>query len=495
MGIAIASGAPPAAGLITGIIGGIIVGSISGCPLQVSGPAAGLAVLVFEFIRAHGFEKLGPVIIIAGIIQLVAGLLKFGQFFRAISPAVIYGMLAGIGVLIFGAQFHVMVDDKPRENGFLNLISIPEAIYKGIFPVDGSSHHLAAAIGVATILTLLLWGKFAPAKLKWVPGALVGVLVATAVAVLAKLPIRYVDVPENLIGSITWATPSSFMSSFTPDLLIAAVTLAFVASAETLLSAAAVDQMQDRTRTDYDRELFAQGVGNTLCGFAGGLPMTGVIVRSATNVNAGARTRLSAVMHGIWLLLLVLAFPGVLRLVPTSALAAILVYTGFKLINIDNVKRLFHYGGFPVFVYAATVVMIVATDLLTGILTGLAISVLKLIYALTHLEIKVQRNEALKRIDVHMFGAATFVRLPLLADTLHAVTDDFPVYVHIGQLTYIDHACMEALSNWERKVTDKGKTVSVGWEELMQKYQSRSPGKGGPAVFAKENEQIAEPVG
>ena len=134
MGIAIASGVPPALGLISGILGGLVVGFLAGCPLQVSGPAAGLAVMVYEMIQAHGIAMLGPLVLMAGLIQLVAGLLKAGQLFRAISPSVIYGMLAGIGVLIFGSQFHVMVDDKPKGNGLQNLMSIPDAIYKGAFP-------------------------------------------------------------------------------------------------------------------------------------------------------------------------------------------------------------------------------------------------------------------------------------------------------------------------------------------------------------------------
>ncbi|HYP12688.1 MAG TPA: SulP family inorganic anion transporter [Bryobacteraceae bacterium] len=475
MGIAIASGAPPAAGLITGIIGGIVASSLGGCPLQVSGPAAGLAVLVYEFIQTHGFEMLGPVIIMAGILQIVAGALKWGQLFRAISPAVIYGMLAGIGVLIFGAQFHVMVDDKPRENGLQNLLSIPEAIYKGLFPIDGSSHHIAAGIGVGTIAVLLLWTKFAPAKLKWIPGALVGVLFATSTAALAGLQIKYVSLPDNLLGTLAWTTQSTFLSALTPTLLIAAATLAFVASAETLLSAAAVDQMQDGPRANYDRELLAQGIGNSLAGFAGGLPMTGVIVRSATNVNAGARTRLSGVLHGVWLLIMVAAFPGVLRLIPTASLAAILVYTGYKLVNVDNIKRLLRYGGFPVSVYALTVIMIVCTDLLTGIIAGLVVSLLKLIYALTHLKIETSVDEAANRVNINLIGSATFVRLPKLVDTLESVINGHDVHVHIGELNYIDHACLEALGNWERKMVEKGKSVCVEWDELMIKYRQMSP--------------------
>jgi MFS superfamily sulfate permease-like transporter len=489
MGIAIASGAPPAAGLITGIIGGIIVGSLSGCPLQVSGPAAGLAVLVYEFIQQHGFEMLGPVIVLAGLIQIAAGVLKFGQLFRSMAPAVIYGMLAGIGILIFAAQFHVMVDDQPRENGIVNLISIPEAIYKGIFPVDGSSHHIAAMLGLTTIVILLLWGKFAPSKIKWVPGALIAVLVATVAAQVLAMPVRYVDLPDTLAGAISLPALANFARLWEGHFLIAAITLAFVASAETLLSATAVDQMHDGPRTKYNRELFSQGVGNMLAGFAGGLPMTGVIVRSATNVAAGGKTRLSTVMHGGWLLLLVAAVPFVLRMVPTASLAAILVYTGYKLVNPQNVRRLLRYGGLPVLVYAATVIMIVATDLLTGILTGLVLSILKVLYGMSHLGMEVRPDAARKRIDVYVTGSATFIRLPKLVDTLAALPEDSEVHLHLADVQYIDHASMDAISTWQRQREQKYAPVVIEWEEAMAKY--RQGNRFAPAEDSKPYAEVA----
>jgi MFS superfamily sulfate permease-like transporter/uncharacterized protein YndB with AHSA1/START domain len=473
MGIAIASGVPPAAGLITGIAGGLVAGALSGCPLQVSGPAAGLAVIVYEMVQKYGLAGLGPIIVLAGIFQFAAGLLKAGQFFRAIAPAVIYGMLAGIGVLIFGAQFHVMVDDKPRASGIENLLSIPSAIQKGILPVDGSSHHLAAFLGVATIVILLGWSKFAPRKLKWIPGALVAVAVSTMLAQVFALPVRRVNLPDSLLGSIQLPSLGAFQNIFQLDILIAALTIAFVASAETLLSATAVDQMHDGPRTQYDKELRAQGVGNIVAGLIGGIPMTGVIVRSATNVAAGARTRASAMFHGLWLLLLVAAFPFVLRMVPTASLAAVLVYTGYKLVNPQNVKNLLHYGGAPVFVYAATLVTIIFTDLLTGILTGLGLSVLKVLYGLTHMEVRIVRGSEC-RIDVHISGAATFIRMPGPIDSLNALPRDIEIHLRFEGLSYIDHACMEAISSWERKRSEKGARVVVGWNHLMARYRQRN---------------------
>lgn len=484
MGIAIASGAPPAAGLITGILGGLITGALSGCPLQVSGPAAGLAVIVYEIIQKHGFAALAPILVLAGLIQLLAGVLHVGQFFRAMAPAVVYGMLAGIGILIFGAQFHVMVDDKPRENGLANLFSIPESIQKGIFPVDGSSHHIAAMLGLVTIVIMIGWAALAPKKLKWIPGALVAVVVATAVAQFMQMPVKYVNVPDGFLGAIQLPSLSSLTGAFSVELLVMALTLAFVASAETLLSATAVDQMHDGPRANYDKELMGQGVGNVLAGLLGGLPMTGVIVRSATNVAAGAKTRLSAMMHGLWLLILVAALPWVLRMVPTASLAAVLVFTGYKLVNPANVKRLMQYGAFPVVIYAATVIMIVATDLLTGIIVGIVLSFLKILYGLSHMHIKVTRDMALNRIDVHVIGAATFVRMPKLSDTLDALPRGVDVHIHLGGVSYVDHACMEAIASWEKQRLAQGARVIVSWDDLRAIYNARNGWRAEPATEA-----------
>jgi MFS superfamily sulfate permease-like transporter len=472
MGIAIASGAPPAAGLITGIIGGLITGAISGCPLQVSGPAAGLAVIVYELIQKHGFEMLGPIVVLAGAIQIVAGLAKFGQVFRAIAPAVVYGMLAGIGLLIFGAQFHVMVDDAPRKNGILNLVSIPEAIYKGIFPVDGSSHHLAAMLGLTTIAVMVGWAAFAPRRLKWVPGALLAVTLATAIAQIFCMSVRYVDLPDSLLSALKFPGAENFFRLSDPQFILAALTLAFVASAETLLSATAVDQMHDGPRTKYNRELLSQGIGNSLSGLAGGLPMTGVIVRSATNVAAGAKTRHSAMLHGVWLLLFVAALPFVLRMVPTASLAAVLVYTGYKLVNPANFRRLLRFGGAPVIIYSATVIMIVATDLLIGIATGLLLSLIKILWALARIEIDIRSDARRSRVDVTVSGAATFLQMPRLIDSLSSLPEDAEVHVHLHGLRYIDHACFDAIADWERKRIEKGGLVVVGWDEAKARYRS-----------------------
>ena len=473
MGIAIASGAPPALGLITGIVGGLVVGTIAGSPLQVSGPAAGMAVLVYQLVNEHGLMMLGVVGLIAGALQLLAGVLKLGQWFRAISPSVIHGMLAGIGVLILASQFHVMLDDAPRAGGLANIAAIPEAIIK-VFPADGSVHHLAAMAGIITIATIILWNKFKPKRLALLPGPLLGVIVGTTFAVIFALPITLVAVPANLTDALNIPTTEALKSALDPDILTLGIVFAFVASAETLLCATAVDKMHIGLRTQYDKELRAQGIGNLICGVLGALPMTGVIVRSAANVEAGATSRLSAILHGGWLLLAVVAFPFVLNEIPTAVLAAILVYTGYKLVNVAQIRKIAEFGRQELAIYFVTLIGVVAIDLLTGVILGFVLATLKLVYTFSHLSIEVTHDAETNRSDVWMTGSATFFSIPQLSSALENAPRGAEVHIHVEKLDYIDHACLEMLASWEKLHHSTGGSLIVEWNELVERYGRRS---------------------
>lgn len=471
MGIAIASGAPPTLGLYSAIIGGIVVGLLSGSPMQVSGPAAGLSVIVFQLVQEQGLAALGIIVLLAGLIQLGAGLMKFGQYFRAVSPAVIEGMLAGIGVLIFFGQFHVMVDDKPRSDGLSNILSIPSAVMKGIFPMDDSSHHLAAMVGLCTLAVLLLWKPFTPKFLKVIPAPLAGVIVGTALASLLGWSVQRVDVPAAIQDSIQFVALPAMEASKIKAILIAAATLALVASAETLLCASAVDKMHTGPRTNYDREMVAQGVGNMLAGSIGALPITGVIVRSSANVLAGGRSRWSGVFHGAWILLLVAIFPQLLRLIPTASLAAILVYTGAKLMNPRAIIDLARFGHGEVFIHLTTMLTIVFTDLLTGVLVGIGLSALRLLYRFTHLRVNIEVDRANNRTDLHLEGAATFLRKPQLANVLESVPKNHALHVHLKKLSFIDHACLELFIDWDRLNEASGGDLIMDWDRLMAVFR------------------------
>ena len=461
MGIAVASGVPPERGLITGIVGGILVGMLAGSPLQVSGPAAGLAVLVFELVREHGLAALGPILLVAGAIQFVAGVLRLGGWFRAISPAVVHGMLAGIGALIVIAQFHVLFDAKPMSNGIENLAAMPGRLF-GLDPTNLRSTELALIVGIATIVAMLMWEKWRPAQLRLVPGALVGVTFGTSLAMFAGFDVKHVTVPSSIIAAIAPPGGGALAGLLDPGLLATALAIAFIASAETLLSAAAVDRMHDGPRTDYNKELRAQGIGNFVCGLAGALPMTGVIVRSSANVQAGAVTRKSAILHGVWILGFVVLLPFILRQIPMAALGGILVVTGWRLVGVSHVRHLFHHHGLlPAMIWVATFVMVVATDLLTGVLTGLALSAIEILPHIWRLKLNITDREGDHARELEVSGAATFLSLPRLTERLEALPSGRPVRVDMTHCDVIDHTCAEMFAEWLRKRRKAGDDVEL----------------------------------
>lgn len=474
MGIAIASGLPPAAGLITGIVGGLVVGSIAGSPLQVSGPAAGLTVLVYEIVQTHGVAMLGAIVLVGGLIQVGAGMLGLGRWFRAISPAVVQGMLAGIGILIMLSQLHVMVDDKPRANGIANFLALPEAFTKGVAPLDGTVHHLAAAIGIATILTIVAW-QWVPKSWQKVPAPLVGIAVGSTLTGLFKLPIQHVNMPDNLWAAVTLPSFASFDGIFQGAFIASAVTVAIVASAETMLTAAAADRLHNGVRTDYDKELRAQGIGNAICGALGALPMTGVIVRTSANIQAGAKTRLSTVLHGAWIAMAVLALPWLLERIPLTALAALLVFTGAKLVSPKAIKELKAYGNSEVAIYVVTALSVVALNLLEGIMVGFGLALLKQLWVLSRLEVVRALDPESDRHHVALVGAGTFLAIPNLMKAMADVPAGSKVVLDLQRLRHVDQAFIEALRGWEAEHDGAGGEADIDWNSLGLLYAAGRP--------------------
>ncbi len=459
LGIALASGAPLAAGIVSGIVGGIFVGILSNSQLMVSGPAAGLTAIVVAGINALGsFEAFLAAVVIGGVLQIALSLMKAGIIGYFIPSAVIKGMLAAIGVILILKQLpHAVGYDADFEGDETFSQTNAENTLSALSQMLEQIQLGAVVIASAALAVLILWSRPAFKKLKVVPAPLVVVLLGIAInqffaefypalairsTHLVQLPVG--DSPRDWLSFFKFPSWQALSSIATWRL---GVTIAIVASLETLLSLEATDKMDPYKReSDTNRELLAQGVGNTIAGLIGGLPVTGVIVRSAANIDAGARTRWSAILHGILLLVFVLAIPKFLNLIPLSALAALLLYTGFKLASPALFKTSWSLGWAQFVPFTVTVIAIVATDLLIGIGIGLSV-------ALFFILAEDLRQPALKIVSLpgavltrfQLPDQATFLSKANIERTLSALPEGARVEIDGTNTTRFDYDVLEEL--------------------------------------------------
>ncbi|MCF3123244.1 SulP family inorganic anion transporter [Streptomyces arenae] len=451
LGVAVASGVPAELGLVTGIVGGLVVGALPGSSLQVSGPAAGLTVLVYEAVRAHGLGALGVLVLAAGLVQIAVGALRLGRWFRAVSVAVVQGMLAGIGLVLIAGQLYAL-GDVAAPAGAGGKIA-------GLAGLAGAAEPAALAVGAGTVLVLVLWPRWRAAA-RVLPAPLVAVGLAAAVTAVLRLPVRRIEV-HGLLDAVRPPGAGEFGRLTEVGVVGTVLAFALIASAESLFSAAAVDRLHQGPRTDYDKELIAQGTGNAVCGLLGALPMTAVIVRSAANVRAGARTKASRVLHGVWLLLFAAALPAALGLIPVAALAGLLVHAGCKLIPVRELVPLWREHRGEAVVLGVTGVAIVVTNLFEGVLIGLALAVAKTAWDISHVHVEtVDRGAA--GLVVRVVGNATFLRLPKLLDALEALPVDRRVRLDLAGLRHVDHACAAALEGWAQRREPRSEQVAGG---------------------------------
>jgi len=385
LGVALASGAPLVAGLIAGIIGGLVVAPLSGSNLMVSGPAAGLTAVVLSAIgKLGGFDVFLTAVVIAGAMQFGFGLARAGFIAKYFPSSVIKGMLAAIGITLVLKQVPHAMGYDAEAMGLEQFQAVGnENTFTTILNLAGRINHTAVALSVVSLLLLYLWDHPRFAALKRVPGALVVVVLGTVAneIIVRFWPARQlagdelVRVPVGgVAGFLAEATLPRWDVLLQPQVWVVAATIALVASLETLLSLEATDKLDPLKRhSSADRELRAQGIGNLVAGMVGGLPLTGVIVRSAANIEAGGRTRTSAFLHSVWLLLALLLMPGVLNRVPLAALASILIYVGWKLAHPIHLLQAWRIGRDQFIPFTVTIVAILFTDLLVGVIIGLLV--------------------------------------------------------------------------------------------------------------------------
>lgn len=396
LGIAIASGAPALAGLIAAVVGGVVAGAVGGSPLQVSGPAAGLTVVVAGLIGQFGWKVTCAITVAAGVLQVLFGLSKVARAALAISPVVVHAMLAGIGLTIALQQVHVLLGGESQSSAWRNLTELPAQVL--------DAHGPGVVLGVLVIAILVGW-RWVPGRLGKVPGPLVAIVTATATAMVFGVNVDRVELDGSLLDAIALPSlPEGNWGAFATGVL----TVALIASVESLLSAVSVDRMQNGPRTNFDRELIGQGTANIASGTLGGLPVTGVIVRSSTNVQAGARTRASAMMHGVWVLVFALPFAGLAEQIPMAALAGLLIVIGIQLVKRVHIETARRTG--DIAVYAVTIVGVVFLNLLEGVLIGLALSIALTVWRVVRTRIVAESVDGDGTWRIVIEGHAAFCR-------------------------------------------------------------------------------------
>lgn len=483
LGIALASGAPLFSGIVSGIIGGIVVGILSQSQLSVSGPAAGLAAIVLAGITKLGaFDIFLCAVIIAGALQLVLGFLKAGSIANYLPSNVIEGLLAGIGIIIILKQIpHAVGYDADFEGDEAFFTTAGGNTFSDLFQSLGGITPGAVIVALVSVIILLSWDKIEfLKKLKAVPGALVAVVAGVLIneGFIRSYPALAIS-KEHLVGlplldsfsniSSLIALPN-FAGFANADVWVLGVTIAAVASIETLLCLEAVDRLDPLRRySPTNRELKAQGIGNMVSGFLGGLPMTSVIVRSSANVNSGAKSKLSAIFHGVLLLICALTIPALLNKIPLAALAVVLIFVGYKLARPALFVKWWKNGLYQFIPFAATVAGIVLTDLLVGVGIGLAISIFFLLRENLKSPYFFRQSEHGKGeiIHINLSEEVSFLNKAAIKLTLENLPEESYVVIDASESAFIDYDVLELIREFRdiKAVERNIKVEMVGFKE------------------------------
>lgn len=482
LGVALASGAPLLSGIISGIIGGIVVGILSESHTSVSGPAAGLAAVVLSAITQLGsYETFLLAVVLAGAIQLVVGVIKGGIIASYIPSDVIKGLLAAIGIILILKQIpHAVGFDRNAQDDFTFFQKDGENTFSELMSIFNYFSWGAIIISVSSILIMIYWDKTPMKKFKFFPSSLFvvifGVLLNTffhkTIPSIAISIENYVHIPKfTSINSLITLPQFGGIGKF--EVWGVALTIAIVASIETLLNLEAVENLDPHKRqASPNRELMAQGVGNMFSGMLGGIPITSVIVRGSVNINAGAETKLSTILHGMFLLLSVILLSPILNLIPLASLASILLLTGYKLTKISLFKDMYKKGLNQFIPFMATILAIVFTDLLIGVLFGLAVSVFYILKSnfKNPFVIEKETYHTNEVVRIELPNQVSFLNKASIKETLWSIPKNAKVVIDASHADFIDDDILEIISNF-KNIISKDKKIKVNIIGLKKHYE------------------------
>jgi MFS superfamily sulfate permease-like transporter len=467
LGISLASGAPVQAGLIAGVVGAVVVGLLSQSQLSVSGPAAGLTAICAAIISSSPvIDTFFLSVALAGVFQMVLGSLRLGGFTHFIPSAVIKGMLAGIGVLLISKQVPLLLGyDQPDfwRNEFFNILTFDQ-IATNLRSLYTHTSRGAVLISIVSFVILLVWKKWIADKVRLLPTSFITVAIASALAwwLNAQAGLftieadQFVSIPADLTANLHWIDFSLLFSD--KQIWLNAFTICLVASLESLLSIEAIDKLDPYNRvTPQNRELIAQGVSNCVSGICSGLPVTAVIVRSAANAEAGAKTKMSGLLHGVWLLLAVLFAAHWLNVIPYAVLAVLLVRTGYNLVKPAMIKAVYRQGRDQFFPFIVTILMIVITDLLIGVLAGCLYALYFLIkhtYKAGFI-VKEQQIDEVRHITIDLAINVSFLNKKRIIDMLDNIPEQANVTINGANSLFIDPDILEVFHDFKSKAKRK----------------------------------------
>ncbi len=488
LGIALASGAPLFSGIIAGIAGGIVVGIISNSALGVSGPAAGLTVIVLSAIQELGvFEAFLVAVVLAGVFQILLGMLKAGVIGYYFPSSVIKGMLTAIGVIIILKQIpHAFGYDEDYEGDLSFLQADGKNTFSEIVAMIDAISPGAILVSIVSLAIIIIWDNHLSKRhqfFKLIQGPFVAVIFGIAYQIitssyLPKITLEQkhlVNVPiaDSLPKFLGQFTLPDFNYIFQSDVWVIAMTIAVVASLESLLSVEATDNQDPQKRvTNTNRELVAQGAGNMVSGLIGGLPVTQVIIRSTVNVQSGGKTKLSAIMHGFFLLICVATIPTVLNMIPLAVLAAVLLVVGFKLVKPDNIMKMYKLGWGQFLPFAFTVVGVVLTDLLMGILLGLSVAlviILKRSFKNSHFLHIESDSEGKNRIKMTLAEEVYFLNKGAILKELNRIDNGCHVTIDVSRSVNIDYDVLEVINNFRKTAHERDIEVIIVDQKSVNK--------------------------
>lgn len=484
LGIALASGAPLLSGVLAGIVGGILVGIVSGSQTSVSGPAAGLTAVVAVQIAALGFEAFLMAVVIAGLIQIALGMARAGFIAAFFPSSVIKGLLAAIGIILILKQIpHVLGHDPDPEGDLAFQQTDNQNTFSEFLELVGDIEPGAALIGLLSIAVLVVWGKWQRLKHSALPAPVFVVLLGAAISQILRQfgepwvigPDHLVQVPvgDGWLGLFTLLHHPDFSQLANPAVYKAGITIAAIASLETLLNLEAIARIDPQQRASPpSRELVAQGIGNIASGLVGGLPVTSVVVRSSVNINAGNRTKLATIFHGVLLLVSVVWLPVWLNRIPLSCLAAILLVTGVKLASPALIRQMWREGRYQFIPFALTVVAILLTDLMVGVVTGLAVSISFILWSNARRPLRriVEKHLGGEVVRIELANQVSFLNRAVLVQEFGKAPRGGHVLLDAQSTAYIDPDILDLIRDFKER-TGPARGVEVSLLGFRRKYE------------------------